>query len=158
MLFTRILDDVANKNSKENQSKKTSWLRRLFSRKEVHLTAMVKSVFIIAWKINTTGHGCFWCLLNWQRTKPSPGQEPTSTSTNLKSGNRIGYLRRIFVGSDKAEVHTQPSGVGSDLTAPTMKQIDSESEGIKETERKAPSSISSPMYKAVHDTVYQDTR
>lgn len=166
MVIARILDDAAYKNFKENHSKKTSWLRRLFSRKEVRFTAMPQSVFIIFWKINTTVQKWFWCLLNWQRKKPSPGQEPTSKSTNLKSGNRIGYLSRIFVGSDKAKVHTQPPGVQSELTAPTMTQIDSESEGIKEIERKMPSSISTQLYKAVydtvqqtlHNTVYQDTR
>lgn len=166
MFVARILDDAANKNSKENEPKKTSWLQRLFSRKEVRFTAMPQSVFIILWKINTTGQEWFWCLLNWQRKKASPGQEPTSKSTNLKSGNRIGYLSRIFVGSDKAKVHTEPPGARSELTAPTMTQIDSESEGIKETERKMPSSISTPLCKAVHDTVqqtllntvYQDTR
>lgn len=165
MSFTRILDDATNKNSKENQSKKTSWLWRLFSRKEVRLIAITVSVLNIVWKINTTGQGWFWCLLNWQRRKLSPGQEPTSKSTNLKSGSRIGYLRRIFAGSNKAKVHAQPSGAGSELAAPTM-TTDCESEGIKKIEIKVPSSIPPPLYKAIHDTkqqpllstVYQDAR
>lgn len=47
-----------------------------------------------------------------------------------------------------------------------MTQMDSDSEEIKETQWKTPSSLSTPLYKAVHDTVqqalyntvYQDTR
>lgn len=133
-------------------------------RSAFYCNATVCFHYILKNKHNSTK--VIWCLLNWQRKKPSPGQEPTSKSTNLKSGNRIGYLSRIFVGSDKANVHTQPPGVQSELTAPTMTQIDSESEGIKEIERKTPSSISTPLYKAVRDTVqqtlhntgYRDTR
>lgn len=78
----------------------------------------------------------------------------------------MGYLSRIFVGPDRAKVHTQPPGERSELTAPTMTQINSESEGLKEAERKTPSSSSTPVHKAVqdtvlhtlHNTVYQDTR
>lgn len=154
MSITRILDDAANKYSKENQSKTTSWLQRLFNRKEVRFAAMPQSVFIIFLNINKII--VILMFADWQRKKQSPGQEPTFESTNLKSGNRIGYLSRIFVGSDTTtKVHTQPPGVRSELTAPTMAQIDSESEGIKETERKTPSSISTLLHQLLHDTVQQ---
>lgn len=153
MSITRILDDAANKNSKENQSKTTSWLQRLFSRKEVRFAAMPQSVFIIFLEINKII--VILMFADWQRKKPGPWQEPTFESTNLKSGNRIGHLSRIFVGSEKTKVHTQPPGVRSELTAPTMTQIESESEGIKETERKTPSSISTLLHQLLHDTVQQ---
>lgn len=45
-----------------------------------------------------------------------------------------------------------------DVKAPANKESDSQNEGIRETERIALPSSPSPVYEAVHHTVYQNSR